>query len=247
MRRSILFRRRMVKFTLFGVPVTIHPWFWVSSAMLGGAYNAKSPEDFLQIGIFVLIATISILVHEFGHALVGRRLGGGYATIELVALMGLAYNHGGRFTRWQNFWRIAAGPGFGFIFGGIVLVALGFAFGDHDAIALFKMHVIGHRSSLSYPTLDFLLNKPYVSMMIGNLLYINFWWGVLNLLPVLPLDGGRIMDLFVRPQKRVYLISIVVASLCILYGLKTGNYYIAFLFGYFAFNNHKAMKENSWS
>jgi Zn-dependent protease len=236
----------MVKFTLFGVPVTIHPWFWITSALLGGAYHAKTSEDLLSVALFVLVATFSILVHEFGHALVGRKLGGGYPNIQLVALMGLAYNGGARLNKWQRVWMIAAGPGAGFALGFIVMAVLGFSFGDRDALALTAESVLGHRMPLSMSTAQFLYNRPFLDDLISNLLWVNFWWGVINLVPVIPLDGGQIMNEFVRPQKRAHLIAVIAAGCCVAYALMNQRLYMAAMFGYLGYNNYKAMQENRW-
>lgn len=237
----------MVKFSLFGVPVTIQPWFFLTLVMLGGGLQANGQEALLEVALFVLAGTISVLVHEFGHALVGRRLGGGYATIELVAFMGLARNQGARFTPWQRFWMIAAGPGAGFALLFVVIAILGLAFGDSDALALTTSSLFHIYSDVSAPTAEFLMSRPFLDSLIDDFLWINFWWGVINLIPVIPLDGGQMVNVFVHPQKRVYQIGIVAAAAACLYGLMHHRYYMAAMFAYFGYNNYKAMKEVRWS
>ena len=55
-------------------------------------------------------------------------------------------------------------------------------------------------------------------MVYGDLLYVNFGWGVLNLLPMLPLDGGNVMALLLgaatkgRGERPAHIVSIVVAA-----------------------------------
>ncbi len=115
----------MIRFTVFGVPVEIQPWFWITAALLGGATHVQTRDQLLGVLVFMVVATLSILVHEFGHALTGRKLGGGAAHIVLWALGGLAYNQGGRFTRWQRFWMIFMGPGAGFLLLALVVAGLG--------------------------------------------------------------------------------------------------------------------------
>ncbi|RYD49782.1 MAG: hypothetical protein EOP83_24760, partial [Verrucomicrobiaceae bacterium] len=123
----------MVRFTLFGIPVEIQPWFWLAAVFFSGVLTNPNPEG-LQYGlIFILATTISILVHEFGHALTGRRLGGGHANIVLWAFGGLAYNQGGKFTKSGHFWRIAAGTGAGFLLGFLVFLIMVAVFGPRDA------------------------------------------------------------------------------------------------------------------
>jgi len=59
-------------FRIAGIPVRIHPFFWVVALLLTiGA--TKEPVGVL-IGIGSIL--VSIVVHEMGHALVQRRFGG---------------------------------------------------------------------------------------------------------------------------------------------------------------------------
>ena len=60
------------------------------------------------------------------------------------------------------------------------------------------------------------------------------------------LDGGQIMNLWVKPQRLVYQICIGTAAALVVYGLVTGQYYICMLFGYFAYTNYQSMTTNRW-
>jgi stage IV sporulation protein FB len=238
----------MIRFSLFGIPVEVQPFFWVVSALMGGAIHADSQREVLSLVLFVIAAFVSIILHELGHALTGRKLGGGHAKILLTPFGGLAYNHGGRFTRGQRFWMIAAGPGAGFLFLLAILVLLSVFFGGSDVIALTGRLLFGIFSEFRSPDLiSFLQQRPYLFLFINHLLWINFWWGVINLLPVMPLDGGQITDLFVRPRRQVYLIGVVagagMAALALLW-LQSG--YTAMLFGYLAWTNYQNMREVRW-
>ena len=107
----------MVHFTLFGIPVYIRPSFWVVLAIFGGALSISSVEDLIYPALFVIAGFIAILSHEMGHALVGRKLGGGQQTIVLELFGGLTSSHG----TWNNvapvmtsynlnFWDLAISP-----------------------------------------------------------------------------------------------------------------------------------------
>ena len=240
----------MVRFTLFGVPVEIQPWFWLSAALFSGTLESLSP-DAMQYGlIFVLAATLSILVHEFGHALTGLRLGGGRANIVLWFFGGLAYNQGGRFTKSGHFWRIAAGPGAGFVLGGLVFLIMVAIFGLQDAARLAGVSLFGldiNLASLSPDTLVFVATRLRLMSLFHSMLEINFWWGVINLLPVLPLDGGQIAKLFVTPQKKVHQIAMVTAAATAVVALLwRGSMFMPLMFGYLAWKNYKDMKEYHW-
>lgn len=238
----------MFRFSLFGIPVEVQPFFWVLCAFLGGALHANSSEDFLALALFMLAAFVSILIHELGHALTGRRLGGGSAHIQLNSFGGLAFNRGGRFNRQQRFWMIAAGPGAGFLFLLSILLGLALIFGGQDVTAYAARVIVG--ADLPFQTDDlisFLREKPFIHLFISHLLWINFWWGILNLLPVMPLDGGQITDLFVRPQRRVYQIGFIAAATMAAVGFFWLNAtYTGVLFGYLAWKNYQDMREVRW-
>ncbi|MCW1923353.1 site-2 protease family protein [Luteolibacter arcticus] len=236
----------MVRFTLFGIPVEIQPWFWLTLAFLSGALTSFTPEA-MQYGlIFILAATVSILVHELGHALTGMRLGGGAAKIVLWAFGGLAYNQGGRFTKSGRFWMIAAGPGAGFLLGAVVLLIMIAIFGPHDALNLTGRWLFGSQSSFSHDTIAFVQDRKPLVSLLRSMIWINFWWGMLNLLPVHPLDGGQITELFVKPRQRVHQIAIVAATAVAAFGLWRGDLFMALLFGYLAWQNFQAMKKLGW-
>jgi Zn-dependent protease len=234
----------MFRFTIFGIPVEVQPFFWVICALLGGAISADSKEDFLGVALFMMAAFVSILIHELGHALTGRRLGGGRAIILLTNMGGLAINQGGQFNRQQRFWMIAAGPGAGFGFLFLILAGLGLVFNGQDVLTWVGLELFGLTPNFrSAALVEFFYAKPFIYELLSQLLWINFWWGVLNLLPIMPLDGGQITELFVRPPRRVYLIGTIAATGAAIFGfMKMQSIYMALLFGYFAWQNHKGYK-----
>src|SRR5512147_2302977 len=58
-----------LRFSIAGIPVTVHPLFWLIALLLG------SSGDLLLIPIWVAVVFISILIHELGHAFAFRRFG----------------------------------------------------------------------------------------------------------------------------------------------------------------------------
>ena len=100
----------MIQFRLFGIPVRVEPWFWLTGFLLGHGLHIKDKRDAIYVGLWMIIVFVSILVHELGHALSGRWLGGGRQSIRLWAFGGLAYNEGSRFTKRGRILMILAGP-----------------------------------------------------------------------------------------------------------------------------------------
>lgn len=210
----------MVRFSLFGIPIEIQPWFWISLVLIGGlsVTNASTADGIIVLALFVLAGFISILVHELGHALVGRSFGAPTA-ITLQAFGGYAAFPPGAFTRKQNFLMTAAGPFFQLVLGGIALAV-----------------------SIYVP-----LPPTLISKFVTFLIIISFFWAILNLIPVIPLDGGRLMESILGP-KRIKLtlsISMVVAIVAaVLMFTKTHSFIFPIFLGMMAYQNWQALQQH---
>jgi Zn-dependent protease len=208
----------MVRFILFGIPVQVQPFFWVTLVIIGGALDATSATDMLRIGLFVIAGFISILVHELGHALAARKFGA-YSEITLQAFGGYAAYSGVRLTRPQSFLVTAAGPA--------VQMLLGYA--------LLKSFVL-------LPPIN--QNAGY---FLVTLMQISLFWALLNLLPVLPMDGGQMLNAVLGPRRvRITLwvtliVSVVVGGLLF---YSTSNPMLALFLAMFAWQAYQALREN---
>lgn len=153
-----------LRFRLLGFPVRIHPWFWLGSVLLGASALDLGIQFLL---LWVLVVFVSILVHELGHALAFRWYGAD-SDVVLYAFGGLAIPSHNISGRWRRIAVALAGPGAGFVLCGIV-------YGSNEAF-------------------DWVLrsNSPEVIFLYFQLVFVNLVWGVFNLLPVFPLDGGQV-------------------------------------------------------
>lgn len=239
----------MFRFTIFGVPVVVEPWFWLTGAFLGGALPALSsnnPDAYIWVVTWMIICFISILVHELGHALTGHRLAGGSTWIRLWALGGLAYHQGSRFTQRTRALMILAGPGAGLALFLVVACVMAVLWPNGVGLEILWKWMILNRNpgELSHASLlVFAENIP--KMRVFNIfVWINLWWSLVNLLPIYPLDGGQLLDCYMRSRKKLHQIGMVtggaVAVLGILY---TGSFYIAILFGFLAYQNYAGYRE----
>lgn len=199
-----------LRFYCFGVPVRVHPMFWA----LGLFVFWQTTNDPRLRFVGVLCVFLSVLVHEMGHALVVRRYGFP-SEIVLYGMGGYATSVG--LSTWRNIWMSFAGPLAGFILYGVVYgLFLGLRKFNPDA-----------------------LENPPVIFAIDKLLWINLWWGIMNLVPVLPLDGGRIMQSFVtryfpsNSQRSVLVISIISAAAVCYYGYTVHHTFLMIMFGVF--------------
>jgi Zn-dependent protease len=102
-----------LRFRALGIPVRVHPLFWLITALLCQSVQLE------KIAIFVACAFVSILVHEYGHGLVARAFGYD-AAIVLYGMGGLTYSEAERQTPWQRLAVVAAGPGVQLLLAGAI-------------------------------------------------------------------------------------------------------------------------------
>jgi Zn-dependent protease len=232
----------MIRFTIFGIPVEIQPWFWLMVFFLGGGMRVGDSVSVLQIATFAVIALISILVHELGHAIVGRKLGGGRANIVLWGMGGLAYNHGGRFDRSGRMWMILAGPGAGIALGFVVVLVLGALTDLPSALGLTGQILFGF-GRITPQLVNFIGDQQMRLYIFTQFIYINFLWSLINLLPVHPLDGGQFADLFIKNRNHTHWLGVICGASAAVIFLSMGQAYAAVLFGMLAFQNYSAISK----
>ena len=166
-------------------------------------------QDFQWMLVWVVVVFVGVLAHELGHAFAGRRLGM-QPWIRLMAFGGMTgWRQPRPLTAGQQIFVSAAGPAVGITIGGLVLVA----------------GIAGIFAGAS----------PAVLQVLDFILWVNLGWGVLNLLPILPLDGGHIASSVAelvagrkgRLAARVF--SIVLTVTIGLWALLSGQWWIAVL------------------
>jgi Zn-dependent protease len=160
-----------LNFRLFGTNVRVHPLFWLISALLGWNAYATNPNpatgnNLLDLAVWVGCVFVSILLHEFGHVGAFRAFGND-AHIVMYSMGGLAIPDGSSPYRWQRIVVSAAGPA--------------------AQLLLWAALYFGVVGPGNLP-----LNSPPLALAVLMLVYINWAWPLLNLLPIWPLDGGQI-------------------------------------------------------
>ena len=101
---------------------------------------------------------------------------------------------------------------------------------------------------LPVPLIDFRMS-PVASSFVFDLLWVSLLWGIINLFPIYPLDGGQIArELFQlwHPREGIrysLMLSTVTAGGFAVLGLfLTGSLFIAFMFGYLSYTSYMALK-----
>ena len=103
--------------------------------------------------------------------------------------------------------------------------------------------VMAHARAPANVLAPFIYTQLLWSVTLGFLLLVNIFWSVLNLVPVLPLDGGQIArEILIwlnphRGQQRAMLISAVAGAGSAYAGYVYGQTFLAILFGLFAYQN----------
>src|SRR5882757_7393039 len=151
-------------FRLAGIDVYVH-WAW----FLAFWYLASRPHQYSNYGwnaLEILSLFLIVLIHEFGHQLACRQVGGKTHDIILWPLGGVAYVSPPERPGAQ-LWSIAAGP--------LVNVAL---------IPVLSV-VVSVTSHLGWYD-----KYPDAYELIHNVWKINIGLLIFNMMPVYPLDGG---------------------------------------------------------
>lgn len=195
-----------LRWGILGVRFCIQPSFWIMNAlwaylMYAYPHVQRNPNDlpspftgeFLEIAlIWILCMLVSILVHELGHVIAGRIFGQA-GNITVGGMGGLAAGEYGDLKVWQRILVIAAGPCAGFLFVALIVLF------DADT-SKWNMIIGGQWPSLRLnwygvdwidPLLRMGLSRRYDNVVF-LLVIVNLFLNILNLLPIIPMDGGMI-------------------------------------------------------
>jgi Zn-dependent protease len=155
-------------FRLFGINVYLHwAWFFAMFYFIKLRENDYSSLTWNVLGCLSLF--LIVLMHEFGHQLACRQVGGKTSDIILWPLGGVAYVSPPQRPGAQ-LWSIAAGP--------LVNVALFPVL----SIIWWLVHSASWHETM-----------PNAYVFVMTLWYINTVLLVFNMLPIYPLDGGQIL------------------------------------------------------
>ncbi|WP_326846255.1 site-2 protease family protein [Streptomyces kaniharaensis] len=156
----------------FGVPIYVTPsWFviaglitWVFGGRLNDVLPGLGGSRYLIAFSFAVAFYGSVLVHELAHTLVALRYRLGVRRIQLQFFGGVSEIENEAETPWREFWLAFVGPLLSLALGGVFYLAM---------------------QTVEAATVPGVL---LTGLMVSNLVVAAF-----NLLPGLPLDGGRML------------------------------------------------------
>jgi Zn-dependent protease len=246
-------------FRLFGFPVRVHPFFWIVTLLLG--MGGRGPAEPVEVLTWIVVVFVSILVHELGHTFMQRYFGG-HPWITLYSFGGLAScSDCDRSPRSQILISLA-GPVAGFLLAASVVLGLvlsGKSIGFETSTNRIDLESLGLASVLIQPLGPFVvyfepMASPAFNPVVGDLLQVNILWGLVNLLPIYPLDGGHIArELFTLGNPRTGVIqslqlSTGAAVLVAVYALTKGDFFLCLMFGFLAYGSFQTLQmyRNRW-
>jgi Zn-dependent protease len=169
--------------------------------------------------VWTLVLLVSVLVHELGHAL-AFRLHKVPSSIRLHFMGGVTVPDVVLpLSRGALVFVFLAGPFAGFALAGVAFALLTFGPVDHYGFRL----------------------------TLASLFQANLFWSVLNLAPVLPLDGGHVLEHALGPKRyRITLIvSGIAGALLALWFGSNGMFWGAYIFGSSAFQSFMRLRDVS--
>jgi Zn-dependent protease len=171
-------------------------------------YNPSRGIEYALIWIPILF--ISVLIHEMAHAAAIALFGFGASHIVLGGMGGHTANEQMRRARpWQDVVISLAGPASNFILFFICQF-------------LYFSTQIGHTDKM-------------LKVLLPQMWTASVWWGLINLIPVPPLDGGHATRSFFRmflTERNSFIIStwiaLIVGGAVVILGFKNGQFFLAF-------------------
>lgn len=170
---------------IFGIDIDLdYSWFLVFGLLtwiLAVSYYPAEFKNWSQAGYWAMGATTaillfaSVLLHELGHSVVAKRFGISVPRITLFIFGGVSQIATEPADANKEFWIAAAGPG--------VSLAL--------AAIFWELRLI-------------LAGAPALFALTKYMALLNLGLGVFNLIPGLPLDGGRVFRAIVWGVNRSY-------------------------------------------
>jgi len=202
-------------FTFRGIPVFVSPMYLLLLVMFG----YRNP---LQGVILAVAITISLLVHEFGHALVARRLRHDPAI--------MLHGFGGLTSRSRTGRDVEEAA----------IVAMGPASGLALGLLVYGVwQLLLHNHWLT----------PWTDLILRALLLPSIVWNLLNLLPLWPLDGGQLLKLgtgrwlsAATSARITHGVALVLAGLLALYCFQTERFFSLIIVLFLGFQNVQALQ-----
>ncbi len=170
-----------------GAPIYLSPLFFILAALLANPFWRMVNLTGVALAlVFMAVALLSILLHELAHAEVARRYGVATERIDILMMGGLVHLRGLPRTMMQDFAITTAGP--------LANLAIGL-------VALLGLMTLMPAPSPEYIQMDTIMVRDLMhgpgafDRLLRATAYLNIGLFILNIVPAVPLDGGKLLYL----------------------------------------------------
>ena len=227
-------------FRIAGIQLAVHSTFFLLLAYYAwdgwqsaSRYGESGLVGALSSASSVLFLFIFVILHEFGHAFAARHYGIAVPQILLLPIGGMAQMSSIPRNPWQEFVITVAGPAVNFAVIGLTMIFAPFHTGP---ILANLREFLGLRVAAGTET-D--LGWPQLIMLM------NLLMGCFNLIPVFPMDGGRMLRAALAsrlPYVKATFVAATIAKVLAVVGIllalfwfKPARFQTAILFGFIYF------------
>ena len=204
-------------FRIRGIQLSLHFSFVLLLAYVAmEGYEEAGPAGILWSTALLLAFFTCVVLHELGHSLTARRFGVGVRRILLMPIGGMAEFDSIPRQPSREFLITIAGPAVNFAIAGVLWFAMD--------------------SSARLPEGDLPASLAEFGWV---LLTWNIWMGLFNLVPVFPMDGGRILRAllatrlpYVRATYWAATVGKVLSAIAVVAALWNRQYLLAALFAF---------------
>lgn len=204
----------------FGIELRLHWTFLALGAWMGLMVLNQTGSLLIAAHWLITLASIfaCVALHEYGHALAARHYGIGTREITLLPIGGVAQLERLPEDPKQELWIALAGPATNYVLAALLIV----------------LHLLagGQLAGLWSGGL-------FNGSLLATLLQVNLIMGLFNLLPALPMDGGRVFRALLSlrmPALRATAIATRIARMLaagmVVYGLVRGGLMLAIIGGF---------------
>lgn len=189
---------------VFGIDLNVHASFLLVIALGAMQWGGFGTRGAIFGAVLMLLVFASVTLHEFGHALVARAFSIPVKDITLYPIGGVASMTRRPQTPTQEFLISIAGPAVNVVLAVLLSVVGAWAYGWEHLVEMMKY------ARTEQPTLETLFAMLIVS---------NATLALFNMIPALPMDGGRVLravlSWFVGPDKATSASAVIARLLAV--------------------------------
>jgi len=220
-------------FRIFRIQLSVHSTFFLLLAYVAWEGWRDAPADHLSQPIYGSLMNVAALVvfftcvvlHELGHALTAQRFGVGVPRILLLPIGGMAEFDSIPRKPSSELLIALAGPAVNFAIVGVLLIFVSFP--GAQIVQLVRSFFVEGGDNLN----------------VGQeLIAMNLIMGCFNLVPVFPMDGGRVLRAllatrlsYLRATFYAATLAKVLASIAVIVAIYHGKVQLAVLFAFIFF------------